>query len=74
VALYGSPGYFEVQRAHGALRLLETIDGDHLSPGTDHDTTEWFRSIAKDALAESLAAAEKKIAESVKLADTKAVS
>lgn len=74
IALYDSPGYLEVQRAQAALYLLETIDGDCLPTGTDHDTTEWCRSIAKNAIAESLAAAEKKIAESVKPADTKAVA
>jgi len=64
IALYDAPGYLDVQRAHAALRLLETIDGGDL-PGMDNDTAEWFRSIAKGAIAESLAAAEKKITKGV---------
>jgi hypothetical protein len=66
IALLDAPGFLDISRARAALRLLETIDGDHLPPGTDRDTTEWFRSIAKDAIAASLAAAEQKIAGAVK--------
>jgi len=67
-------GFLDVNRARAALWLLEQIDGYHLTFSHDAmsaaDLEDWVRGIAKDAIAESLAAAEKKIAESVKPAGT----
>jgi hypothetical protein len=73
MALYDAPGFLDVNRARAALWLLEQIDGDHLSFSHDgmgaEDLEDWCRGIAKDAMSESLAAAERKIAKAATQAD-----
>jgi len=70
VALLDAPGYLDVKRAQAALWLLDKLHGDHLPfPHEDQDDIEdWCRSIVKDAIRDSLTAAETRIADSVKAA------
>lgn len=67
LALLQAPGYLDIKRAQAALALLQKIDPDYMdfqcprmSAG---DFESWARTIAEDAIRESLAAAEQKIAE-----------
>lgn len=74
LALYQAPGYLEIKRAQAALALLKKIDPDHMNyacPGmTAEDFEDAARSIAEDALASALTAAEQKITDAAKPAAT----
>ena len=69
VALYNAPGFLAIERAKAALALLRKIDPlymDFTCAGmTEDDFGEWAQSIAEDAIADSLARAEREIADAV---------
>ena len=74
IALYGAPGFLDVNRARAALWLLEQIDGDHLvfrhadDQITPDDLQDWCRGIAKDAIREALDEATVQIEEAARKA------